>query len=58
MNGDIKEAMRKSGIRQWQVASEIGISEATIVRWMRKELSQEQRKAILSAIEALSRKGE
>lgn len=56
MNKTIKEAIRKAGVKQWQVAAELGISEATIVRWLRQELTEERRKAILSAIEALSRK--
>ena len=56
MNKAIKEAIRKAGVKQWQVAAALGISEATIVRWLRQELTEERRKAILSAIEVLSRK--
>ena len=56
MNKTIREAMQKAGVRQWQVAAELGISEATIVRWLRQELTEERSNAIFSAIEALSGK--
>lgn len=56
MNSDIKQAIREKGLRQWMIAKELSIGETTLVRWLRDELSQERRKAIFAAIEALSKK--
>lgn len=57
MNQEIKTAIKAAGVKQWQVAKACGISEFTLVRWLRDELTDERRKAIFSAIEALSREG-
>ena len=58
MNTEIRKAIKAAGLFQWQVAKACGISEVTLIRWLRDELSEERRKAIFSAIETLSRKGE
>ena len=57
MNQEIKKAIRTAGLKQWQVAKACGVSEFTLVRWLRDELTDERREAIFSAIEALSREG-
>ena len=57
MNEDVRKAIRISGFRHWQIAARLGICENTLVRWLRVKLSEERRKAIFSAIEALSREG-
>ena len=57
MNSEIKKAIKEKGLRQWMVAQQLGIGETTLVRWLRNELFEERKNAILSAIEALSRKG-
>jgi len=51
-NKQIREAIREARIYQYQVAAELGISEATLVRWMRTELSEEKR---IEALEAIRR---
>ena len=56
MNEDVRREIRISGFRHWQIALQLGIHENTLVRWLRNELSEERRKAIFAAIEALSRK--
>ena len=56
MNADIKAEIKEKGLRQWMVAQKMGICETTLVRWLRDELTDERRKAIFSAIEALSRR--
>lgn len=58
MNEDIRRAIRIADVRHWQIAARIGIHENTLVRWLRAELSEAHKKAILSAIEALSQGGE
>lgn len=52
-NADIRSIIRKLGLTQWLVAEKMGISEATFTRWLRKELSDEERKQIFNAIEEL-----
>lgn len=50
-NLEIRTQMRKANVRQWEVADCMGISEFTLTRWLRKELSQEQKTAISKAIQ-------
>lgn len=52
-NIDIKNEMRSRGVRQWEVAQYLGISEATICRKMRSELDPEFKAIVLDAIQAL-----
>lgn len=56
MNQEIRQAIKAAGLKQWQVAKQCGVTEYTFIRWLRDELTEERRKAIFSAIEALSRK--
>ncbi len=56
MNQEVKDRIKAAGVKQWQVAKACGVSEWTLVRWLRDELTEERRNAIFSAIEALSRK--
>ena len=37
-NKDLRDEMRIANVRQWEVADAIGISEMTMVKWLRKEL--------------------
>lgn len=54
MNQEIRNAIKAAGVKQWMVAKELGISEYTLVRWLRDELSEERKKAIYAAIKAAS----
>ena len=56
MNADVRQKIKAAGLFQWQVAKACGISEVTLIRWLRDELSKERREAIFAAIEALSKK--
>jgi uncharacterized metal-binding protein len=47
---DIHTVLRKHRIYQWEVARELGIADYTLSRWLRKDLSEEQVKSILEAI--------
>lgn len=57
MNDNIKAKMLLLGIKQWQVAKEIGITPYTLCVWLRYELSEERLKRIEKAMAKLS-KGE
>lgn len=46
---------REAHIPLWKIAQMVGISEPTLTRWLRVELSQEKKVRILQAIEQLKR---
>jgi predicted XRE-type DNA-binding protein len=52
-NNDLREAIYKSGIRQWQVAEKYGLSESNFSRLMRRELSTENKELIYHIINQL-----
>ncbi len=54
MNTDIKIEMKRRNVRQWAVAKACGVSETTMVRWLRDDLSEERKAAIYAAIDRLS----
>ena len=49
-NESIREEMQKNGVAQWQVADELGISEGSLSRKMRYELTSEDKRRVLKAI--------
>lgn len=53
-NRQIKEHARKTGVRLWQIAEVLEVSEATMSRMMRKELTPEKRQKIMQIIDQLS----
>lgn len=50
---NMKRMIRESGVKQWQVAAAMGVSEATMVRWLRTELPKEKETAIKVAIDRI-----
>ena len=50
---DLHYILKKYRIHQWEVARELGIGDYTLARWLRKDLSDEQTKAIFEAINKL-----
>ena len=49
-NKDLRDEMRIANIRQWEVADAIGISEMTMVKWLRKELDAEKKALVREGI--------
>lgn len=49
-NEKIRRAARIAGVPLYQVAADVGISEATLTRWLRFDLSEEREALIMSAI--------
>ena len=41
-NSEIKRAIKESRIMQYEIAAQMGISEYTLCKWFRKELTAEQ----------------
>ena len=49
-NNDLRDEFRIANIRQWEVAEAMGISEMTLVKWLRRELPEEKKKLVREAI--------
>lgn len=54
-NQTIREAAKRKNVKHWQIAEYLGISEPTIMRWLRIPLSPEREKAVMEAIETLAK---
>lgn len=52
-NSDVREKAKKSGVRFWQIAEAIGVSEPTFTRLMREEMSEQKKAMIYKAIELI-----
>lgn len=52
-NPDIRERMIKGCFGFGEVSDALGVSESTLYRWMRHELTAEQRQAITTALTQL-----
>ena len=50
----IRNFIREKRLYQWEIAKIIGISEFTLSRWLREELTSERKKKITDAIEKLT----
>lgn len=52
---DIKEQIKSKGVKQWEVAEKIGVTEFTLSRWLRRpeKLNNDKTKLIEAAIEEL-----
>lgn len=53
-NQIIRNSLKEKNVTQWKVAEKLKISEFTLVRKLRKELSQKEREKILNIIQELS----
>lgn len=49
-NKDLRDEMRIANVRQWEVADAIGISEMTMVKWLRKELDADKKALVREGI--------
>lgn len=54
-NLDVRRAAAGNGIRLWQIADALGIADCNLSRKLRKELPDEEKKAIFAIIQDLSR---
>ena len=53
-NTDIREAAKTAGIRLWQIADKLGITDGNFSRKLRKELSADEKQKIIAIISELS----
>lgn len=52
-NMQIRKECKRYGIPLWMLAQKVGISEQTLIRWLREELSEERRAQLNLIIEEL-----
>ena len=57
-NQDIKEALFKSGVRQWELAERFGISEFAFCRKLRKELPEGEKQKLLELVAQIRKERE
>lgn len=53
-NVEIRSACMQSGIKQWQLAEAIGVSETHFSRKLRRELPKDEKEKILAIIDRLA----
>ena len=53
-NQDVRAAIDQAGLRYWWVAEELGVACGTLSNRLRKELSQEEKQAVLAAVQRLA----
>ncbi len=49
-NRELRDEMRIANVRQWEVAEAIGVSEMTMVKWLRKELDDSKKALVREGI--------
>jgi predicted XRE-type DNA-binding protein len=57
-NTDIRNKLKKTGVRQWEVAEALNYDESVFSRKMRHELLEVEKQEIFNTIETLSKKKE
>lgn len=58
MNSQLKAEIKQAGLFQYQIADALGISEQTLIRWLRYELPQDKLERVRAAIATLRTEGE
>lgn len=49
-NQMVRKAIKDAGLYQWQVADLLGITEVTLSRWFRHEMTEDEQKRICEVI--------
>ena len=57
-NKIIRDELKARGVRHWELAHELGVSEQTLVRWLRFELDEERQLDMLMKIEEIAKRKE
>ena len=53
-----RDELKTRGVRHWEFAHELGVSEETLVRWLRFELSEDRQLDMLMQIEEVAKRKE
>jgi len=54
-NTDIRNAILKANLKQWEVAEKYGLSESNFSRLLRRELSSDKKKKVIDIITKLKK---
>ena len=54
-NIEIRNQLKETKIKHWQLAEKLGIADTTLCRKLRKELPEREKESILNAIEELNK---
>ena len=57
-NKIIRDELKARGVRHWELAHDLGISEQTLVRWLRFELNEDRQLDMLMKIEEIAKRKE
>lgn len=57
-NIEIRESIKRRGVKYWQVADALSVSAPTLTIWLRHELPPTKKQRIMQAIEEVSRNAE
>ena len=57
-NKIIRDELKTRGVRHWELAHELGVSEQTLVRWLRFELIEDRQLDMLMQIEEIAKRKE
>lgn len=56
-NVNIRTEAIKKGVRLWQIAERLGVSDANFSRKLRRELPEEEQQKVLEIIDTIAREG-
>lgn len=57
-NNDIRAAAKENGVYLYEIAEKLDVSEPTFIRWLRKDLADNVKAKVLTAIEEIKREHE
>ena len=57
-NSELRDCLHRERITQWQLGAVMGVSEMTVIRWLRTPLTPERRQKITQAVEQILRERE
>ena len=53
-NEEIRNMSKQYNVPQWKIADKLGVCEQTYLRWLRHELPEDKRKAVIDAINEIA----
>lgn len=53
-NREIREAAKQKGVKLWQIADALGITDASFSRKLRREFTDDERERILAIIDRIA----
>lgn len=53
-NRDVRSVLKQKHVFQWEVAERLGVHETTVIRWMRTEMPEDKKQAIIAAAVAIA----